>query len=74
MKQATFAKLALSVFVLIFLSFMIRGVGQFIVGHRTAMLVAGPVAVIAALLIGVVVAIWVFAKLDIIHIEADGNE
>lgn len=74
MKQATLTKLALLVFVLIFLSFLIRGIGQFIVGQRTAMLVAGPIALIAAALICLVVAIWVFAWLGIASIQADTDE
>lgn len=74
MKQVTLAKLAVSVFVLILLSFLIRGVGQFVVGHRTAMLVAGPVAVIAALIMGLVALVWGLAWLGIISIEADTDE
>ncbi len=74
MMQATLAKLALSVFILIFVSFMIRGVGQFIVGHRTAMLVAGPVAIIAAALMCLVITVWGLAWLGLISIDTDDSE
>lgn len=57
--------LAMLVFGLVFISFVIRGFGQFLVGPRTAMLVAGPVSVLAAGVLLFVVVFWVLSKVGL---------
>ncbi|NIS36443.1 MAG: hypothetical protein GWN07_36720 [Actinobacteria bacterium] len=71
MQRSTVTKLALAVFGLIFVSFLIRGFGQFVVGTRTATMLAGPVALAAAALLVVVVALWVLGRAGVITIEAE---
>jgi hypothetical protein len=70
-KQSTLTLLGLAVFGLVFLSFLIRAFGQFLVGMGTATLVAGPVAVAAAALLVVVLGGWTLSKLGIVTIEPD---
>lgn len=71
MKQSTLTVLGLAVFGLVILSFVIRAFGQFLLGVRTATLVAGPVAVAAAALLVVVLGVWGLSKLGIVTIERD---
>jgi hypothetical protein len=70
MQQSTLTKLALLVFGLVFVSFVVRGFGQFVVGPRRAMLVAGPLAVLAAGLLGLVVALWLLGRAGIVRIDS----
>jgi len=70
-KQSTLTLLGLAVFGLVLLSFLIRAFGQFLLGVRTATLVAGPVAVAAAALLVVVLGVWSLSKLGILTIERD---
>lgn len=72
--RSTLTKLALLVFGLIFVSFLIRGFGQFLVGPRTATLLAGPVAMLAAVVLVVVVGLWLLGRLGLVTIEAGPDE
>lgn len=69
MQQSTLTKLALLVFALVFVSFVIRGFGQFVVGPRRAMVVAGPLAALAAVVLVFVVLLWVLGRVGLIEIE-----
>lgn len=71
MRRATLTKLALSVFGLVFLSFLLRGFGQFVLGSRGATMLGGPVALLAGGLLVVVVALWLLGRLGVIEIEAE---
>ncbi len=71
MHRSTLTKLSLGVFGLVFLSFLVRGFGQFVVGSRTATLLAGPVAVVAGGLLLVVIALWGLGRLGVVVIETD---
>lgn len=71
MRQSTLTKLALLVFALVFVSFLIRGFGQFLVGPRTATLLGGPVALLAGALLVVVVSLWLLGRLGVVRIESD---
>lgn len=70
MQQSTLTKLALGVFGLIFLSFLLRGFGQFVLGTRGATMLGGPVALLATGLLVVVVALWTLGRLGVVEIEA----
>lgn len=71
MRQSTLTKLGLGVFGLIFVSFLVRGFGQFLIGPRRATLTAGPLAAAAAGLLVVVVLLWTLGRLGIVEIEAE---
>lgn len=72
MQQSTLTKLALLVFGLVFVSFLIRGFGQFIVGPRRATMLGGPVALLAAAVLVVVAGLWVLGRIGVVEIEAEG--
>jgi hypothetical protein len=55
----------------VFLSFLVRGFGQFVIGARTATLLAGPVAVVAAGLLLVVISLWGLGRLGVVPIETN---
>ncbi|MDZ7700886.1 MAG: hypothetical protein U5J98_01815 [Halobacteriales archaeon] len=74
MRRTTLTKLALAVFGLIFLSFLLRGFGQFVLGTRGATMLGGPVALLAGGLLVVVVALWLLGRLGVIEIEADDGD
>lgn len=74
MHQSTLTKLALLVFGLVFVSFLVRGFGQFVVGPRTATLAAGPVAALAGVVLVAVVALWTLGRLGLIEVEAADAE
>lgn len=74
MYQSTLTKLALLVFTLIFVSFLIRGFGQFLVGPRTATLLAGPVAILAAMVLVLIAVLWILGRLGIVEIEVSAME
>lgn len=74
MRRATLTKLALAVFGLVFLSFLLRGFGQFVLGTRGATMLGGPVALLAGGLLLVVVALWLLGRLGVIEIEAADRE
>lgn len=69
MQQSTLTKLALLVFGLVFVSFIVRGFGQFVVGPRMATMVAGPLAVLAGLVLLLVLVLWLLGWLGILAIE-----
>lgn len=73
MRRTTLTALALAVFGLVFLAFVVRGFGQFLLGPRRATLAAGPVAILAAGLLVVVLALWSGARLGLISIDEDGD-
>ena len=68
MRQSTLTKLALLVFALVFVSFLIRGFGQFVLGPRTATMLAGPVAVLAAVVLTIVVGLWLLGRAGVVRI------
>lgn len=70
MQQATLTKLALLVFGLVFVSFVVRGFGQFVVGQRTATLVAGPLAALAGVVLVAVVVLWLLGRVGLVSIES----
>ncbi len=72
MRQSTLTKLGLLVFGLVFVAFVVRGFGQFVVGPRRATLLAGPVALLAALVLLVVLGVWVLGRVGVVRIE-DGT-
>ena len=65
-RRSTLVRLGLIVFGLVFVAFVLRGFGQFVVGQRRATLVAGPVALLAALVLVVVAALWLLARLGVV--------
>jgi uncharacterized membrane protein YcjF (UPF0283 family) len=69
MKYATLGKLGLAVFGLIFVSFLVRGFGQFVVGQGTALRLAAPIAFLAAVLAAGVVAFWLLARLGVTTLD-----
>lgn len=69
MYRSTLTKLALLVFALTFLAFVVRGFGQFVVGPRRATTIAGPVALLAAAVLLVVVGTWALGRVGVVRIE-----
>lgn len=69
MRRSSLTAMALGVFGLVLLAFVLRGFGQFLLGPRRAMLVAGPVALLAVGLLLVVLAVWSGARLGLIAVE-----
>lgn len=72
MRRSTITSLALAGIGLIFASFLIRGFGQLLLGPRTALGLAGPVALLAAGVVLFVSMVWALAWLGLISLE--GNE
>ena len=70
MKRATLEFLSLLVFALVLLSFLVRGVGQFVLGPRGVLVIAGPISVLAAGLLVFVLAYWVLARVGVMTLEA----
>lgn len=71
MRRSSVLLLGLAVFGLTFLAFLIRAFGQFIVGPRTATLVAGPVAMLAGIALIGVISIMLLAKAGLVRLEDD---
>lgn len=69
MRRARFTLLGLLVFSLLFVSFLVRGFGQFLVGQATALQFAGVIAGSAGLLVLGLVGFWVLARLGITALE-----
>lgn len=69
MRQSTLTTLALLVFALILGSFLVRGFGQLVVGPALATRAAGPVALLAAAVLLVVVCLWTLGRLGLVEIE-----
>lgn len=67
--RGTLTGLGLLVFVLAVASFVVRAAGRFVVGPRTATLIAGPVAVASVALLVVVLGLWGLARLGVISLE-----
>lgn len=65
-------KLGLLVFALVFVSFLVRGFGQLLVGPARATALAGPLALLAALVLLVLVALWVLGRVGVVTIESEG--
>lgn len=74
MRQSTLTKLGLLVFALVFVSFVVRGFGQFVVGPRRAMAVAGPLALLAAAVLATVVVLWVLGRTGVVRIDRDDTD
>lgn len=74
MRQSTLTKLALLIFGLVFVSFVVRGFGQFVVGQRTATLVAGPLAALAGVVLVVVVGLWLLGRVGLVHVGDRAHE
>lgn len=74
MRQSTLTKLGLLVFALVFVSFVVRGFGQFLVGPRRAMSVAGPLALLAAAVLATVVVLWVLGRAGVVRIDRDETD
>ncbi len=71
MKRSTLGTLSMLVFGLILLSFLVRGVGQFVLGSRGVLLVAGPISLLAALLLVAVIGAWALDRLGLVTIQDD---
>lgn len=69
MQRATLTKLALSVFGLVLLSFLVRGFGQFVVGQRMATALAGPIALLAGLVLVLVTGLRLLGHAGLIPID-----
>ncbi len=59
----------MAVFVLVFVAFLLRAFGQFLVGPRTATIIAGPLVVLAAALLIGVLGVALFAKLGLVSFD-----
>jgi Kef-type K+ transport system membrane component KefB len=71
MKRSTLVGLGLLVFLLVFVSFLVRGFGQFLVGMERALSLAAPIALVAASLLVFVVAYWLLAQAGLLALEED---
>jgi hypothetical protein len=71
MKRSTLVGLGLLVFLLVFVSFLVRGFGQFLVGMERALSLAAPIALGAAALLVFVVAYWLLAQAGLLALEED---
>lgn len=69
MKRTTLTGLGLSVFVIVFLAFLIRAFGQFLLGPRMATVIAGPIALLAGIILLGVISLAALAKLGLIPID-----
>lgn len=69
MKRRTLTALGLGVFALVFVSFMLRAFGQFLLGPRRATFLAGPVALLAGGLLVVVILIALAARGGLLTLE-----
>ena len=67
-RRSTLVRLGLLVFGLVFVAFVLRGFGQFVVGQRRATLLAGPVALLAALVLLVVLGLWLLARAGVVEV------
>lgn len=65
----TLLTVGLAVFGVVLFGFFVRGFGQFIVGPRTALLLAGPFFVAGAVLLVVVIGLWVLGWIGVLEIE-----
>lgn len=71
MRRATLELLSVLVFVLVLVSFLIRGFGQFVLGPAGILVVAGPVSLAAALLLMFVLGYWLLAQIGVTTIEEE---
>lgn len=69
MRRDTLNLLTLAGFGLILLSFLVRGLGQFVVGPRRVLRYAGPIAVLAAVVLFVAVAVWTADRVGFVSLE-----
>lgn len=67
-RRSTLVRLGLLVFGLTLVAFVLRGFGQFVVGARTATLVAGPVAVLAGVVLVAVAGLWLLARVGLVDL------
>lgn len=69
LKRSTLSELGLLVFVFLFVSFMFRGFGQFLLGERLSWQLGVGAALVAAGLVAVVVGFWLLAQLGVTALE-----
>lgn len=70
MRRSTLTRLALLVFALVLLSFVVRGLARLLVGPRTAVLIAGPIAIAAVGVLLVVLGAWTLSRLGLVSLTA----
>lgn len=73
MKRMTVTALGLLVFLLVFVSFLVRAIGQFLIGPRRATLYAGPIALLAGVVLLVVIGVVLGVKAGIVTLEDGGD-
>lgn len=66
----TLVSVGLAVFGVVLLAFFVRGFGQFLVGPRTALLLAGPLFVLGGVLVVVGVVLWLLGAVGVVTIES----
>lgn len=66
MKRTTLSALGAAVFGLVFASFVVRGVGQLVVGPDLAIRLSLPVTLLAALALVTFLALWLLARLGVV--------
>jgi hypothetical protein len=71
MRRGTLNLAAGMVFVLILLSFLVRGTGQFLVGPDRVKFLVSPLLFLALALLAVVVAAWTLDRLGVVTIEEE---
>lgn len=69
MQRSTLSELGLLVFVFLFVSFMFRGFGQFVLGEHLSWQLGVVAALVAAALVPVVVGFWVLAQVGVTALE-----
>lgn len=69
MKRSTLGSLALAVFGLVLVAFLVRGLGQFVLGQQGVLQIAGPISLVAAGLLVVVLVLWGLGRLGVVTIE-----
>lgn len=70
LQRSTLTKLGLLVFALVFVSFLVRGFGQLLVGPRVATMLAGPLSILAAVVLVGLVGLWLLGRAGIVTIES----
>jgi hypothetical protein len=69
MQRSTLSELGLLVFVFLFVSFVFRGFGQFVLGQHLSWQLGVAAALVAAGLVAVVVGFWVLAQVGVTALE-----
>lgn len=71
MRRSTLTLAAVGVFALVLLSFLVRGLGQFVLGPRRVVVVVTPLSLLALALVLFVVGTWVLDRLGVVEIEEE---